>query len=61
MLNDYKSSIEELLKKSGNPGMNLTRTRSLCIEVYRTINNLNPESIKNWFEVCKTNRTHREQ
>ena len=31
MLSDYESSYEDLLKKSGNPSMNLRRTRSLCI------------------------------
>ena len=40
MLNDYGSSYEDLLKKSGNPSMNLRRTRSLCIEIYKTINNI---------------------
>ena len=39
MLKDYGSSCEDLLKKSGNPSMNLRRTRSLCIEIYQTINN----------------------
>ena len=39
MLNDYEISYKDLLKKSGNPSMNLRRTRSLCIEIYQTINN----------------------
>ena len=59
--NDYESSCEDLLKKSGNRRMNLRRTRSLCIEIYKTINNLNPECMKNLFEVRKTNRAQREQ
>ena len=41
--------------------MNLRRTRSLCIEMYNTINNLNPEFMKNLFKVCKTNTPQREQ
>ena len=53
MLNDYESSYEYLLKKSGNPRMNLRRTRSLYIEIYETINNLNPEFMKNLFKVPK--------
>ena len=61
MLNDYGSSFEDLLKKSGNPSMNLRRTRSLCIEIYKTINNLNPGFMKNLFKVRKTNRAKREQ
>ena len=61
MLNDYESSYEDLFKKSGNPSMNLRRTRSLCIEIYKTINNLNPKFMKNLFEVPNTNGTQREQ
>ena len=61
MLNDYESSYENLLKKSENPNMNLRRTRSLCIEIYKTINNLNPGFMKNLFKVRKTNRAKREQ
>ena len=53
MLNDYESSYEDLFKKSGNPSMNLRRTRSLCIEIYKTINNLNLEFMKNLFVFAK--------
>ena len=53
ILNDYESSSEDLLKKSGNLSMDLRRTRSLCIEIYKTINNLNPELMKNLLKVCK--------
>ena len=41
--------------------MNLRRTRSLCIEIYKTINNSNPEFMKNLFKVRKTNRAQEEQ
>ena len=41
--------------------MNPRRTRSLRIEIYKTINNLNPESMKNLFKVRKTNRALRGQ
>ena len=61
MLNDHESSYEGLLKKSGNPGVNLRRTRSLWIEVYKIINNLNPEFMKNLFKVPKSNRAQRDQ
>ena len=61
MLNDYESSNEDLLKKSGNPSMNLKRTRSLCTEIYKIVNNLNPEFMKILFKVRKTNRAPREQ
>ena len=51
ILNDYGSSYEDLLKNSGNPSMNLRRTRLLCKEIYKTIKNLNPEFMKNLFKV----------
>ena len=57
MLNDYESSSEDLVKNSGKPSMNLRRTRSLCIEIYKTINNF----MKSLFKVHKTNRAQREQ
>ena len=60
MLNDYESSYKDLLKKSGNPSMNLRRTRSLCIEIYKTINNLNAKFMKKLFKVGKKNRAQRE-
>ena len=60
-INDYETSYKNLLKKSGNRSMNLRRTRSLCIEMYNTINNLNPEFMKNLFKVFKTNTPQREQ
>ena len=49
------------MKKSRNPSMNLRRTRSLCIEIYKTIINLYPEFMKNLFIIRKTNRAQREQ
>ena len=61
MLNDYESSYKDLLRKSGNPSMNLRRTRSLCIEIYKTTNNLTPEFMKNLFKVRQTHRAQREQ
>ena len=36
--------------------MNLRRTRSSCMEIYKNINNLNPEFMKDLFKVRKTNR-----
>ena len=61
MLNDYESSYEDSLKKSGNPGMNLRRTSSLCIVIYKTINYLNPEFMRNLFKFRKTNGAQREK
>lgn len=41
--------------------MNLRRTKSLCTEIYKTINNLNPEFMRNLPMVYKTNRVQRQQ
>ena len=56
LLNDYENSYEELLEKSGKCNMNLLRIRFLCIETDKTINSLNPNFMKNIFEVKTNNR-----
>ena len=43
MINNYGITYEDLLNKTGKPNMNLARTKSLCIEIYEILNNLNPE------------------
>ena len=43
MINNYESMYESLLKKTRKPNMNLRRTRNLGIEIYKTLNNLNPD------------------
>ena len=48
MFNACESSYEDLLKNSGKTSMNLWRTRSLYLEIYKTINNLNPGFMKNY-------------
>ena len=56
MLNDHQSSYEDLLKRSGKPSMGLRRTRTLRIQIYKAIDNLNLEFMKNFFKVYKTKR-----
>ena len=36
--------------------MNLQRIKSLCIEIYKSINSLNPNFMKKIFEIKKNNR-----
>ena len=38
---DHKSSYDDLLLKSGRCTMQVSRRRTLCIEIYETSNNLN--------------------
>ena len=47
-LNDYDSTYEDLLEKSGYPNMNLRRQKTLCIEWYMTF--LNLEKRTDYFE-----------
>ena len=45
-VNDYVSSYEQLLEKSGKCNMNIPRLRFLCIEIYKTLNDLKPSFMK---------------
>ena len=37
--------------------MNVNRLRTLCIEVFKTLKNLNPSFVKEIFSLRQTNRT----
>ena len=41
--------------------MNAKRLRALCVELYKTINNLNPNFMRNLFKLQFTNRPVREK
>ena len=41
MLDDYASSDKIILEKSGKFSMDVKRKHKLCIEIYKTLNNLN--------------------
>ena len=49
-MNDFVNSYEQLLEKSGKYNMNIYRPRFLCIEIYKTLNDLNPSFMKEIFE-----------
>ena len=61
LLNDYVSSYEQLLEKSGKCNMNIRRLRCLCIEIYKTLNDLNPSFMKEIFEKRDENRVTRDR
>ena len=42
LLDNYDSTYEDLLETSGNPNVNLRRQRTLCVQIYKTLNILNP-------------------
>ena len=58
---DYCSSNEELFKKSGKSTVNVSNYRSLCIEIFKTLNDINPSFIKGIFKLRMTNRPTREK
>ena len=51
LYNDHKSSYDDLLLKSGRCTMQVSRQRTLCIEIYKTMNDLNPPFMKNFFKL----------
>ena len=42
----YNTLYDDLLLKSGFSSMNVKRLRTLCIEIFKTLNNLNPSFMK---------------
>ena len=56
LYNDYEISYEELLLKSDRGTMNVNRLRILCVKIYKTISNLNPEFMRDLFRLRETSR-----
>ena len=56
LYNDYSTSYEELLKKSGKSTVNVSNYRSLCIEIFKTLNDITPSFIKDIFKLRMSNR-----
>ena len=46
LYNNYEISYEELFLKSNRAAMNVNRLRILCTEIYKTINNFNPDFMR---------------
>ena len=61
LYNDYNSPLAEILKKSGKVCMEVNRLKYLCIEIYKSINNINPSFMKQIFQLRETNRRIRNQ
>ena len=49
VLDDYESGYDALLTKSGTVTMEIQRLRVLAIENFKTVNNLNPNCMKDIF------------
>ena len=50
--NNYQLSYEKLLDKANSSTMNVKRLRFLYVEIYKTINNLNPSFMKSSKPYC---------
>ena len=58
---DYESDYSELLARAGKTPMNVYRLRTLCTEVYKSINHLSPSYMANIFQPWVTERPVRTQ
>ena len=61
MLSEYESSYDELLRLSGGCTINVILKRNLCVEIYKTLNDLNPSFMREIFETRKTKTAVRER
>ena len=50
ILNDYESDHEALLHNSNKPTMEIRRLRTLAVEIFTTLNEINPPYMKNIFK-----------
>ena len=51
LYDDFEASYEDLLSKRGKSTMNVRRLRTLCVEIYKTLNDLNPSFMNNIFKL----------
>ena len=61
LYNDLTSSYDAFLVKSGRCYMHISRLRSLCIEIYKTMKDLNPTFMKDLFEFKSSTNPTRSQ
>ena len=61
LYSDYESLYNTLLAKSGKVTMKASRLRSLCVEIYKSINSINPSFMNEIFRLRVTNRIVRSQ
>ena len=54
LYDNYDSSVESILKLAGKSTMNVNRLRGFCIEISKTLNNINPAFINETFELRKS-------
>ena len=58
---DFEPSYEDLLSKPGKSTMNVRRLRTLCVEIYKILNDLNPSFMNNIFKLKINGREDRDK
>ena len=61
MYDDFEASYQDLLSKGGKSTMNVMRLRTLCVEIYKTLNDLNPSFMNNIFKLKINGREVRDK
>ena len=61
MFDDFQASYEDLLSKRGKSTRNVRRLRTLCVEIYKTLTDLNPSFINNIFKLKINGREVRDK
>ena len=57
----YATITQNLFEKAGKVKTSVTRLSNLCVEIYKTINKLNPVFMNNIFKVIEKKRLVRKQ
>ena len=57
----YNTSYEDLLLKSNFSSVNVKRLSALCVEIFKTLNSLNPSFMKEIFSLRQMDRLAREK
>ena len=51
LYDDFGATYEELLSKGGKSTMNVRRSRTFCVKIYKTLNDLNQSFMNNIFKL----------
>ena len=61
LCDDFEASYEDLLSKGGKSTVNVRILRTLCVEIYKTLNDLNPSFMNNVFNLKINGREVRDK
>ena len=56
LYSDYESPYDTLLAKSGKTTMKASRLRTLCVQIYKSINSINTSFMNKIFRLTVTSR-----